>query len=173
MEGVGRRRRFVTSLSKDVKSVRIELFCEHKECPHKVKGQKGICVTTLNEGGFKSALRYANGFLKLLTMVARVGAHAVAGMGASVPDLSQIVALMLDTPGLVDSFDSVSGFMDSTSSFNGWQQWLVHVLQQNGGMTEHNIFSKFKLRRALYPETSQVVWLCELHYISQTPFPLS
>ncbi|MCO5586398.1 hypothetical protein L7F22_040338 [Adiantum nelumboides] len=86
---IGVTRKLVTSLIKGLHSVRIELFCEHRLLPHRVDGQKGIVLTSIDDTSLlHDALPYANGFLTLLTLVAKVGANVVAGAGSAVPDLS-------------------------------------------------------------------------------------
>ncbi|MCO5587224.1 hypothetical protein L7F22_041171 [Adiantum nelumboides] len=175
-DGPGVRRRMVSALVKGLKHVRIELFCEHREGPHRVDGQKGLYVATIgDEGMITRALPYVNRFLKVLTLAAKVGAHVFAGAGSTIPDLSQLVALAFDTPGFLDLLGSLSNISTTSSpedDLTGWQQWLVSVLEKNGGMKESNITSKFLLRRALYKDTSKVAWLCDMHYKDQCPLPL-
>ncbi|KAI5058128.1 hypothetical protein GOP47_0026298 [Adiantum capillus-veneris] len=175
-KGLGVKQRLLTTVFKDIKAVRIELFCEHRRSPHRVEGQKGLCVTALDEGLLKQALPYVNGFLSLLVLAAKGGAHAV-GLGAAgsvVPDFTQLIthALAMEAT-LLDNLPSQALLKTlPPTAFMGWQQWLVSVLEQNGGMTESNIASKFMLRRALYQDTFKVAWLCKTHYIQQRPLPL-
>lgn len=177
-QGMGSFRKLVTTLNSKVKSIRVELFCEHREQPHRIRGQEGITITMIDGWMLENALPYINKFLKVLSLIGQVGVGAMtimAGLGkVQVPDFSKIIAYAIETCGLlnIEGIPKVDKVEEGTlAQFEGWQKWLMLVLERNGGLNDLNIGSKFKLRRARYKDNSRVAWLCDAHYKFAEPFP--
>ena len=134
----------------------------------------GITLTDSFSEALHRAIPYANRLLRTFTMAARVGINILA------PPTATSTTMLGWLPGLNAGIGKEE--MSATSlrvcswsrSFGHWQECLVSVLAQHGGVTDENIAKKFLLRRAMYTSdgSNRVTWLCHEHYKRQIPFPL-
>ena len=162
--------------------LRIQLYCEDKTMPHPVENQPGITLTSLSNSHLEyleKALPYINGFLNVLTIVARLGISSVAPLASSlIPNWMPHLQLAKQYPviqGTLKSKEDTYHLRTVNSSSKEWQRCLASILMENGGLNDQNIAKKFCLHRVTYNQThgsTRVAWLCKTHYKGQTPSPL-
>lgn len=113
--------------------------------------------------------------LKIATILTKIGAHTVCGMGAMVPDLSDGVtfaALILDTPGFLDyqiptiTLESLPVdvkehsriSMDDQFEAQRWFQEFLDSKCQN----RRSFYDKFRLKKVCHTRArGSVAWLCD------------
>ena len=147
-----------------------------------MENQPGITLTSLSNSHLEyleKALPYINGFLNVLTIVARLGISSVAPLASSlIPNWMPHLQLAKQYPviqGTLKSKEDTYHLRTVNSSSKEWQRCLASILMENGGLTDENITKKFCLQRAIYYEAdgnTRVAWLCKTHYKGQTPSPL-
>ena len=181
-DSVNNLRKLVTTVSGGhVSCVRVHLCCEDRTCPHLVKNQRGITITSLSEPlkeGLERALPYVNGLVWILTTAAKLGIKSVIPIAGTFIQDHSVAQLKLPKnyplPVPSSSFSHVRPTV--SQSFKEWQKCLALILKDKyGGITNEIIYDKFHLKRATYKDEGsniQVAWLCDKHYREQTPFPL-
>jgi len=180
------RRLIVTKMLTGIETLHLHLLCEDLHEIHVVKDQKGVQVRKVPENVQKIVPFIVAG-LTIFSLLLKVGAHVVAGIGDMVPNIGNIVALAFDTQSLNDYLPNFKMGKNITSQGNPSEgqrstlpctvedallvasskdtaeQWLVNFLK------DKDIFHLFGLYRVQYrsvrneSEGLPIRWVCEKH----------
>ena len=164
-------KRIVTRMVPGLTNLKMHFMCENRGGFHIVDDQKGCDVTfgTNATRVFQTILVWG---LRIFTILAKVGAHLTAGMGAMIPDLAKDFMLVIDTPGLLDGWELP--YVDETIDCKHQrltiadddkriaEQWLIDFLKGK------NLYGSFSLRKAIYKNSmggrhGSIAWLCNEH----------
>jgi len=99
--GAKLQRKLAVKMLPRIETFNLHLLCEHVEGIHVVDEQHGCEVTMLSARAQQIVLYLVIG-LNILSLLLKVGAHIVAGIGDMVPNVGKGLALALDTQSLSD-----------------------------------------------------------------------
>ena len=164
-------KRIVTRMVPGLTNLKMHFMCENRGGFHIVDDQKGCDVIfgTDETKVFRTIFVWG---LRIFTILAKVGAHLMAGMGSMIPDLAKDVMLIIDTPGLLDGWELP--YVDETIDRNlqrlritdydkrRAEQWLINFLKGK------NLYDSFSLQKAMYKNSigecnGSIAWLCNDH----------
>jgi hypothetical protein len=164
-----------------IETFNLHLLCEHVEGIHVVDEQHGCEVTMLSTRA-QQIVPYLVIGLNIFSLLLKVGAHIVAGIGDMVPNVGKGLALALDTQSLSDYLPNWG--IDGNSQNDPLQgpktnmikkevalrdqkhvaeQWLVDFLKNQ------NIYKSFGLSRVHYRRIKYgnqgplIRWICDRH----------
>ncbi|KAE9598523.1 putative P-loop containing nucleoside triphosphate hydrolase, of Roc (COR) [Lupinus albus] len=173
-------RRLVTTMLSGMNALRLHMLCEFRGQMHVVEDQMGCEIMQVDNGAVKALAPYMKGFMKLITLALKIGAHVAAGMGEMIPDLSKEVAHLAGSSllygaagaaaaGIVGGAAighrnrSMEGSRDIQQDLRAAQQWVVDFLRERGCSTGKDIAEKFGLWRVRYRDNGQISWVCRRH----------
>jgi hypothetical protein len=179
--GAKLQRKLIVKMLPGIKRFHLHLLCECVEGIHVVDEQQGCQVTMLSENARKIVPYLVIG-LSIFSLLLKVGAHIVAGIGDMVPNVGKGLALALDTQSLNDYLpnwgidrnsqnDPLQGPKTNMKEEevalreekHGAEQWLVDFLKKQ------NISESFGLSRVHYHKTKYgnqgplIRWICNRH----------
>ncbi|CAK9869218.1 unnamed protein product [Sphagnum jensenii] len=177
--GSSGQRKLIVKMLPGIQLVRLHLLCEHIEGIHVVKNQKGEEITLIDPKMQKWVPYLVTG-LTIFSLLLKVGAHVVAGIGDMIPNFGKGLSLALDTNALQDYFpsDGIQKILEHESfegkrslieqgtalnkaqEKNSVEQWLVHFLKEK----KKSISESFGLTRVKYHKKNNqgplIRWVC-------------
>ncbi len=179
--GAKLQRKLIVKILPGIHTFHLHLLCECVEGIHVVDEQQGCEVTMLSPKAQKIVPYLVIG-LSIFSLLLKVGAHMVAGIGDMVPNVGKGVALAFDTQSLSDYLpnsgiggnsqnDPIQGQKTNMiekevalrEEKHGAEQWLVDFLKKQ------NIPKSFGLSRVQYHKTKYgnqgplIRWICNRH----------
>jgi hypothetical protein len=179
--GTKHNHQLVMKLLSGMEIVHLHLLCEHVDGIHVVERQKGVEIKLSTSATREKVNRLIMASLTVLSLLVKVGAHVIAGVGDMIPDIGQIIALTCDTQSLNDYLPYSKGSnhqsiitnlptsSDALMAMQGdgkkaAEQWLVNLLKGK------EILDLFSLRRVKYVKITScnegypIRWFCEHHW---------
>jgi hypothetical protein len=177
--GSRRQRKLIVKMLPGIQLVHLHLLCEHIEGIHIVDKQEGEEIT-LTDAKVQKWVPYLVTGLTIFSLLLKVGAHVVAGIGDMIPNFGKGLSLALDTNALQDyfpsdgiqkileheSFEGNRNLIEQGTTLNKAQektsaeQWLVDFLKER----KKSISKSFGLTRVKYHEKNNkgplVRWVC-------------
>jgi len=175
------QRKLIVKMLPGIETFNLHLLCEHVEGIHVVDEQHGCEVTMLSTRA-QQIVPYLVIGLNIFSLLLKVGAHIVAGIGDMVPNVGKGLALALDTQSLSDYLpnwgidgnsqnDPLQGPKTNMikkevalrDQKHGAEQWLVDFLKNQ------NIYKSFGLSRVHYRRIKYgnqgplIRWICDRH----------
>jgi len=179
--GAKLQRKLVVKMLPGIETFNLHLLCEHVEGIHVVDEQHG-CEVTMLSARAQQIVPYLVIGLNIFSLLLKVGAHIVAGIGDMVPNVGKGLALALDTQSLNDYLpnwgidgnsqnDPLQGLKTNMiekevalrDQKHGAEQWLVDFLKKQ------NISKSFGLNRVHYHGIKSgnqgplIRWICDRH----------
>ncbi|CAM6080201.1 unnamed protein product [Sphagnum tenellum] len=178
--GAKLQRKLVVKMLPGIETFNLHLLCEHVEGIHVVDEQHG-CEVTMLSARAQQIVPYLVIGLNIFSLLLKVGAHIVAGIGDMVPNVGKGLALALDTQSLSDHLPnwgidensqndplqgSKTNMIDEEVALreqkHGAEQWLVDFLRKE------NISKSFGLSRVhyhtrKYGNQDLIRWICDRH----------
>jgi hypothetical protein len=179
--GAKLQRKLIVKMLPGIERFRLHLLCECVEGIHVVDEQQGCQVTMLSTKA-QQIVPYLVIGLSIFSLLLKVGAHIVAGIGDMVPNVGKGLALALDTQSLSDYLpnsgiggnfqnDPLQGQKKNMmkkevalrEEKHGVEQWLVDFLKKQ------NISNSFGLNRVHYHKMKYgnqglfIRWICDKH----------
>jgi hypothetical protein len=179
--GAKLQRQLIVKMLPGIHTFHLHLLCECVEGIHVVNEQEGCQVTKLS-ATTQQIVPYLVIGLSIFSLLLKVGAHMVAGIGDMVPNVGKCLALALDTQCLSDYLpnsgigedsknDPLQGqktnMIEKEAAFrkekHAAEQWLVDFLKKQ------NIHKSFGLSRVHYPRIKYgnqrplIRWICDKH----------
>jgi hypothetical protein len=179
--GAKLQRKLIVKMLPGIHTFHLHLLCECVEGIHVVDEQQGCQITMLSTRA-QQIVPYLVIGLNIFSLLLKVGAHIVAGIGDMVPNVGKGLALALDTQSLSDylSNSSMGGnfqndplqsrktnMMEKEVALreekHGAEQWLVDFLKKQ------NISKSFGLNRVHYHKMKYgnqgpvIRWICDRH----------
>jgi hypothetical protein len=179
--GAKLQHKLIVKMLLGIKRFHLHLLCECVEGIHVADEQQGCQVTMLSTKAQQIVLYLVIG-LSIFSLLLKVGAHIVAGIGDMVPNVGKGLALALDTRSLSDYLpnwgidgnfqnDPLQGPKTNMiekevalkDKKHGAEQWLVDFLKKQ------NISMSFGLNRVhyhriKYGNQSRIIqWICDRH----------
>jgi hypothetical protein len=179
--GAKLQRKLIVKMLPGIETFNLHLLCEHVEGIHVVDEQQGCQVTMLSERA-QQIVPYVVIGLNIFSLLLKVSAHIVAGIGDMVPNVGKDLALALDTQSLSDYLpnwgidenfqnDPLQGpktnMIEKEVALrvekHGAEQWLVNFLKNK------NIHKSFHLSRVHYHRIKYgnqgplIRWICDRH----------
>ncbi|CAK9198142.1 unnamed protein product [Sphagnum troendelagicum] len=179
--GAKLQRKLVVKMLPGIETFNLHLLCEHVEGIHVVDEQHG-CEVTMLSARAQQIVPYLVIGLNIFSLLLKVGAHIVAGIGDMVPNVGKGLALALDTQSLSDYLpnwgidgisqnDPVQGPKTNMiekevalrDQKHGAEQWLLDFLKKQ------NISKSFGLSRVHYHRIKYgnqgplIQWICDRH----------
>jgi hypothetical protein len=179
--GAKLQRQLIVKMLPGIHTFHLHLLCECVEGIHVVEEQEGCQVTKLSATA-QQIVPYLVIGLNIFSLLLKVGAHIVAGIGDMVPNVGKGLALALDTQCLSDYLPNWG--IDGNSANDplqgpqtnmikkevalkeekyGAEQWLVDFLKKQ------NIPKSFRLSRVHYHKIKYgnqgrlIRWICDRH----------
>jgi hypothetical protein len=179
--GTKHNHQLVMKLLSGMEIVHLHLLCEHVDGIHVVERQKGVEIKLSTSATREKVNRLIMASLTVLSLLVKVGAHVIAGVGDMIPDIGQIIALTCDTQSLNDYLPYSKGgnhqsiitnlptSSDALMAMQGdgkkaAEQWLVNLLRGK------EILDLFSLKRVKYVQIRNcnegypIRWVCEQHW---------
>ncbi|KAH8966290.1 hypothetical protein BDL97_03G018100 [Sphagnum fallax] len=179
--GTKHNQQLVMKLLSGMEIVHLHLLCEHVDGIHVVERQKGVEIKLSTSATREKVNRLIMASLTVLSLLVKVGAHVIAGVGDMIPNIGQIIALTCDTQSLNDYLPYSKGSYhqsiitnlptssDALMAMQGdgkkaAEQWLVNLLKGK------EILDLFSLRRVKYVKITScnegypIRWVCEHHW---------
>ncbi|KAH9544647.1 hypothetical protein CY35_12G005500 [Sphagnum magellanicum] len=179
--GAKLQRKLIVKMLPGFHTFHLHLLCECVEGIHVVDEQQGCQVTMLSTKA-QQIVPYLVIGLNIFSLLLKVGAHIVAGIGDMVPNVGRGLALALDTQCLSDYLPN-SGIGENSQNDplqgqktnmihkeatlreekHGAEQWLVDFLKKQ------NIHKSFGLNRVHYLRRKNgnqgplIRWICDDH----------
>jgi hypothetical protein len=179
--GTKLQRKLIVKMLPGIERFHLHLLCECVEGIHVVDEQQGCPITMLSTKA-QQIVPYLVIGLSIFSLLLKVGAHIVAGIGDMVPNVGKGLALALDTQSLSDYLpnwridgnsqnDPLQGPKTSMiekeialrEEKHGAEQWLVDFLKKQ------NILKSFRLSRVHYHRIKYgnqgrlIRWICDRH----------
>ncbi len=179
--GAKLQRKLIVKMLPRIETFNLHLLCEHVEGIHVVDEQHG-CEVTMLSARAQQIVPYLVIGLNIFSLLLKVGAHIVAGIGDMVPNVGKGLALALDTQSLSDYLpnwgidgnfqnDPLQGLKTNMiekevalgDQKHGAEQWLVDFLKKK------NISKSFGLSRVHYHRIKYgnqgppIRWICDRH----------
>jgi hypothetical protein len=179
--GAKLQRKLIVKMLPGIHTFHLHLLCECVEGIHVVDEQQGCEITMLSPKA-QQIVPYLVIGLNIFSLLLKVGAHMVAGIGDMVPNVGKGVALAFDTQSLSDYLPNSSIARNSQNDpiqgrktnmiekevalreeKHGAEQWLVDFLEKQ------NISKSFGLSRVHYPTIKYgnqgplIRWICDKH----------
>lgn len=180
-------RRLVTTMLSGMNALRLHMLCEFRGQMHVVEDQMGCEIMQVDNMTVKALAPYVKGFMKLVTLALKIGAHVAAGMGEMIPDLSKEVAHLAAGSSLLYGAAgaavagavggaamgrirnrSMEGSRDIQQDLRAAQQWVVDFLRERRCSTGKDIAEKFGLWRVRYRDNGQIAWICRRHMYARS-----
>jgi len=177
--GSSRQRQLIVKMVPGIQLVHLHLLCEHIEGIHVVENQKGEEISLIDPKVRKWVPYLVTG-LTIFSLLLKVGAHVVAGVGDMIPNFGKCWALAFDTDTLGHYLpsDGIRKMLEH-ESFQGnttlikqgiarnmadekksAEQWLVDFLKER----KKSISESFGLTRVKYHRMnnkgSLIRWVC-------------
>ncbi len=179
--GAKLQRKLIVSMLPGIERFHLHLLCECVEGIHVVDEQQGCQVTMLSTKA-QQIVPYLVIGLNIFSLLLKVGAHIVAGIGDMVPNVGKGLALALDTQSLSDYLPNWGININSQNDplqapktnmvekevalrkeKHGAEQWLVDFLKKQ------NIPKSFRLNKVHYHRLKYgnqgplIRWICDRH----------
>jgi hypothetical protein len=179
--GAKLQRKLIVKMLPGIERFHLHLLCECVEGIHVVDEQQGCQITMLSTKA-QQIVPYLVIGLSIFSLLLKVGAHIVAGIGDMVPNVGKGLALALDTQSLSDYLpnwgidgNSQNDPLQSRKTNmiekevalreekHGVEQWLVDFLKKQ------NISKSFGLSRVHYHRIKYgnqgplIRWICDRH----------
>ncbi|CAK9198095.1 unnamed protein product [Sphagnum troendelagicum] len=179
--GAKLQRKLIVKVLPGIERLNLHLLCECVEGIHVVDEQQG-CQVTMMSSKAQQIVPYLVIGLSIFSLLLKVGAHIVAGIGDMVPNVGKGLALALDTQSLSDYLpnsgigrnfqnDPLQGQKTNMiekevalkEERHGAEQWLVDFLKKQ------NISKSFGLSRVHYHRIKYgnqgplIRWICDRH----------
>jgi hypothetical protein len=179
--GAKLQRKLIVKMLPGIHTFHLHLLCECVEGIHVVDEQQGCQITMLSTRA-QQIVPYLVIGLNIFSLLLKVGAHIIAGIGDMVPNVGKGLALALDTQSLSDYLPNSSmggnfqndplqsrktNMMEKEVALkeekHGAEQWLVDFLKKQ------NISNSFGLSRVHYHKMKYgnqgplIRWICDRH----------